>query len=173
MRFAPALALVVVIAAMPPAARAADVRAAFTVSRDRPAVAPRTANHDDRRRQERTIVIVPQIVFVSPGRCWQSITAWSHGHTRFLEGFVRPPAQLPHGADRDKSDFRVTYLAGSRFGVAWGRNAFQEFLESLACGSFRFERAQIRTSTGRQIRTLFRQHVDEPPRNGRCGRHCG
>jgi len=77
MRFAPALALVVVIAAMPPAARAADVRAAFTVSRDRPAVAPRTANHDDRRRQERTIVIVPQIVFVSPGRCWQS-GYWSY-----------------------------------------------------------------------------------------------
>jgi hypothetical protein len=89
LRLALVLALIAVTAATPLAAQAGDVRASLGITNDRrpPAGAPsvgvpgdpRSRTFDARRpdRRERTIIIIPQIVFVSPGRCWQS-GYWSY-----------------------------------------------------------------------------------------------
>jgi hypothetical protein len=90
MRLVLVLALIVVTVATPLAAQAADVRASFGPTNDRlpapartpPAIVggnPHIQSFEDRRRgrQDRPGVFVPQVVFVSPGRCWQS-GYWSY-----------------------------------------------------------------------------------------------
>ncbi|HET7340710.1 MAG TPA: hypothetical protein VFL90_04540 [Methylomirabilota bacterium] len=85
MRLALALALIVVTVVVPFAAQAGQARAAFGVPGDRTPSPPRTPSvivggdpgiygFDGHRHRHRdgVDVVVPSVVFVSPGRCWQS-----------------------------------------------------------------------------------------------------
>jgi hypothetical protein len=79
MRLALAFMLLTTMATAPLAAHAAEVRTASGVSTDRPATPPRgpvplpgDRSGGARRDHDRTTIIIPPLVLVSPGRCWQS-----------------------------------------------------------------------------------------------------
>ena len=104
MRLVPALVLLAAVVAAPLTTRAAEMHASLGVSGDRPAAprapAPLTGERPGERHGEgrhdrdrdRTTIIIPQVVFVSPGRCWQSgywTYQWvpqSYAYSTWVEG---------------------------------------------------------------------------------------